>query len=61
MVGLGRYLHHNDGLEQIQVLYQLVTVKYYFPKVADMYLGLVLKAHRFRAAESIQFCVGKRF
>jgi len=61
MVGLGRYLHHNDGLEQIQVLYQLVTVKYYFPKVADMYLGIVLKAHRFRAAESIQFCLGKRF
>jgi len=29
--------------------------------VADMYLGLVLKAHRFKAAESIQFCVGKRF
>ena len=61
MVGLGRYLHHNDGLEQIQVLYQMVTVKYYFPKVADMYLGVVLKAHRFRAAESIQLCLGKRF
>ena len=61
MVGLGRYLHHNDGIEQAQVLYQLVTIKYYFPKVADMYLGLVLKAHRFKAAESIQFCVGKRF
>lgn len=61
MVGLGRYLHHNDGLEQMQVLYQLVTIKYYFPKVADMYLGVVLKAHRFRAAESIQLCLGKRF
>lgn len=61
MIGLGRYLHHNDGIEQKQVLYQLVTVKYYFPKVADMYLGLVLKAHRFMAAESIQFCLGKRF
>lgn len=61
MVGVGRYLHHNDGLEQLQVLYQLVTVKYYFPKVADMYLGIVLKAHRFRAAESIQLCLGKRF
>lgn len=61
MVGLGRYLHHNDGLEQGQVLYQLVTLKYYFPKMADMYLGIALKAHRFRAAESIQFCLGKRF
>ena len=61
MLGLGRYLHHNDGLEQGQVLYQLVTLKYYFPKMADMYLGFVLKAHRFRAAESIQFCIGKRF
>ena len=61
MVGLGRYLHHNDGLEQAQVWYQMVTLKYYFPKAADMYLGIVLKAHRFRAAESIQFCIGKRF
>lgn len=61
MVGLGRYLHHNDGLEQGQVLYQLVTLKYYFPKMADMYLGIVLKAHRFRAAESVQFSLGKRF
>ena len=61
MVGLGRYFHHNDGLEQKQVLYQMVTVKYYFPKAADIYLGVVLKAHRFRAAESIQLCLGKRF
>jgi len=61
MVGVGRYLHHNDGLERNINLYQLVTMKYYFPKAADMYLGLVLKAHRFRAAESIQLCIGKRF
>lgn len=61
MVGVGRYLHHNDGLEQAQSWYQMVTLKYYFPKWADMYLGIVLKAHRFRAAESIQFCLGKRF
>jgi hypothetical protein len=61
MVGVGRYLHHNDGLEQAQSWYQMVTLKYYFPKMADMYLGLVLKAHRFRAAESIQLCLGKRF
>lgn len=61
MLGLGRYLHHNDGLEQAQVLYQMVTLKYYFPKAADIYLGIVMKAHRFRAAESIQFCLGKRF
>ena len=61
MVGLGRYLHHNDGLEEAQVLYQMVTLKYYFPKAADIYLGVVLKAHRFRAAESIQLCLGKRF
>lgn len=61
MVGLGRYLHHNDGLERDQVLYQKVTLKYYFPKVADLYLGIALKAHRFRAAESIQLCLGKRF
>jgi hypothetical protein len=61
MVGLGRYLHHNDGIEQAQVWYQMVTLKYYFPKLADMYLGIVMKAHRFKAAESIQLCIGKRF
>ena len=61
MVGLGRYLHHNDGLARNKILYQLVTVKYYFPQMADMYTGIVLKAHKFKAAESIQVCVGKRF
>ena len=61
MVGLGRYLHHNDGLARNKILYQLVTVKYYFPQMADLYAGIVLKAHKFKAAESIQFCVGKRF
>jgi len=61
MVGVGRYLHHNDGLEPNKILYQMVTIKYYFPQAADIYLGIVLKAHRFRAAESIQLCIGKRF
>ena len=61
MVGLGRYLHHNDGLARNKILYQLVTVKYYFPKAGDVYTGVVLKAHKFKAAESIQLCVGKRF
>lgn len=60
MVGLGRYLHHHDGLSR-KNLYQLVTVKYYFPQYADVYAGIVLKAHKFKAAESIQFCIGKRF
>lgn len=61
MVGLGRYLHHNDGLARNKKLYQLVTVKYYFPKAADIYTGLILKAHKFKAAECIQICIGKRF
>ena len=39
----------------------MVTVKCYFPKFADTYAGVILKAHKFKAAESIQFCVGKRF
>ena len=60
-VGLGRYLHHHDGLARNKTLYQLVTVKYYYPKMADLYTGIVLKAHKFKAAESIQVCVGKRF
>ena len=61
MVGLGRYIHHNDGLARNKILYQLVTVKYYFPKAGDLYTGIVLKAHKFKAAESIQLCLGKRF
>ena len=61
MVGLGRYLHHNDGLARNKVLYQLVTIKYYFPQYMDFYAGIVLKAHKFKAAESIQLCIGKRF
>ena len=61
MVGLGRYLHHHDGLARNKALYQLVTVKYYFPQMADMYAGIVLKAHKFKAAEGIQLCIGKRF
>ena len=61
MVGLGRYLRHNDGLARNKNLYQLVTVKYYFPKAGDIYTGIVLKAHKFKAAESIQLCLGKRF
>ena len=61
MVGLGRYLYHNDGLARNKILYQMVTVKYYFPQMADFYTGVILKAHKFKAAESIQFCIGKRF
>lgn len=61
MVGLGRYFHHNDGLALNKILYQLVTVKYYFPQFGDMFAGIALKAHKFKAAESIQFCIGKRF
>ena len=61
MVGLGRYLYHHDGLARNKILYQMVTVKYYFPQAADLYTGLILKAHKFKAAESIQVCIGKRF
>lgn len=61
MVGLGGYLHHHDGLARNKKLYQLVTVKYYFPQAADLYAGVILKAHKFKAAESIQLCIGKRF
>ena len=61
MVGVGRYLRHHDGLGRNKKLYQLVMVKYYFPQAADVYTGIVLKAHKFMAAECIQVCVGKRF
>ena len=61
MVGVGRYLHHHDGLARNKNLYQLVTVKYRFPQMADFYTGIILKAHKFKAAESIQLCIGKEF
>ena len=61
VVGLGRYLYDNDGLARNKVLYQMVNVKYHFPALADAYVGLILKAHKFKAAESFQFCIGKRF
>ncbi|MBP5504532.1 MAG: acyloxyacyl hydrolase [Bacteroidales bacterium] len=59
--GVGRYLYDNDGLARNKILYQLVNIKYHFPDFADTYAGIVLKAHKFMAAESIQLCIGKRF
>lgn len=60
-VGVGRYIHDNDGLAQNKILYQFVNVKYHFPQMADFYCGVLLKAHKFKAAESVQISVGKRF
>ena len=60
-LNLGRYLYDNDGLARNRKLYQMVTVKYHFPALADTYLGFVLKAHKFKAAESFQICIGKSF
>ena len=59
--GVGRYIYDNDGLGRNKKLYQMVNIKYHFPSLADTYAGIVLKAHKFMAAESIQFCIGKRF
>ena len=59
--GVGRYLYDNDGLGRKKILYQMVNIKYHFPELADTYAGIVLKAHKFMAAESIQLCIGKRF
>jgi hypothetical protein len=61
VVGVGRYLHHHDGLARNKAFYQLVTVKYRFPQLGNMYTGIILKAHKFKAAECIQICVGKEF
>ena len=60
-VGVGRYLYHNDGLARFKKLYQMVHIKYHFPSLADTYVGLALKAHKFMKAESVQLCIGKRF
>lgn len=61
MVGVGRYLYDNDGLARNKILYQLVNMKYHFPQFNDLYVGMVLKAHKFMAAECVQYCVGIRF
>ena len=61
MVGVGRYLHDNDGLAQNKILYQFVNVKYAFPQLDNAYVGVILKAHKFKAAESVQICLGKSF
>lgn len=61
MVGVGRYLYDNDGLARNKILYQLVNMKYHFPQFNDLYVGMVLKAHKFMAAECVQYCFGIRF
>ena len=59
--GLGRYLYDNDGIARNKKLYQMVIIKYHFPTLYNTYAGIVLKAHKFMAAESIQICIGKSF
>ena len=59
--GIGRYLYHNDGVGRYHSLYQMVHLKYHFVSLADCYVGITLKAHKFMVAESVQFCIGKRF
>ena len=59
--GIGRYLYHNDGVGRNHKLYQMVHLKYHFDSLADTYVGIVLKAHKFMVAESIQLCIGQSF
>jgi len=61
MVGLGRYLYDNDGLARNKKFYQLVNIRYHLPVLGGSFVGVVLKAHKFRAAESVQLSIGKRF
>ena len=59
--GLGRYIYDNDGIARNKKYYQMVLIKYHFPALWNTYTGLVLKAHKFMAAESIQISLGKSF
>lgn len=61
MIGLGRYIYDNDGLAPNKILYQMVNIRYHFPELFNTYAGIVLKAHKFMAAESIQISLGKSF
>ncbi len=61
LIGLGRYIYDNDGLAPNKILYQMVNIRYHFPELFNTYAGIVLKAHKFMAAESIQICIGKSF
>lgn len=61
MVGVGRYIYDNDGLAHGKKLYQMVNIRYHLNQYEGLYAGIVLKAHKFMAAESIQACLGYRF
>ena len=66
MVGLGKYLYDRGIVRQRrhpQRLYslQLISLRYHLPKLGGTFVGVTLKAHKFKAAESLQLCLGKRF
>ncbi len=61
MLGLGKYLYDNDGIHNGYSFYQLVNIRYHLPKLWGTFVGVTLKAHKFKAAESLQLCLGKRF
>ena len=58
---LGVYLYKRFGLhEQEGLLYQRVGMKYTFPQLANVFVSIDCKAHRFKNAAMLEFTVGKR-
>lgn len=58
---LGIYLYKRMGLhEQEGLLYQRVGMKYTFPQLANVFVSIDCKAHRFKNAAMMEFTIGKR-
>lgn len=61
MLGAGYYVYRPEDYLWSKSMYQLINLKYYLPQLANLYTGITLKAHGFKYADSVQFCLGKKF
>ncbi|GHT04271.1 hypothetical protein FACS189440_20360 [Bacteroidia bacterium] len=59
---LGYYLYRELGARKDESpLYQRFGLRYYLPKVNNLFAGFAIKAHEFSKAEYFEFSVGKKF
>jgi hypothetical protein len=58
---MGYYVYRELGLRTDEdPLYQRAGIRYYFPKIHNLFLGSSIKAHKFTKAEYFEFSIGKR-
>ncbi|MDR0506942.1 MAG: hypothetical protein LBH32_09045 [Dysgonamonadaceae bacterium] len=62
-VSFGCYLYRKLGerSEDENMFYQRAGLRYYLPKVYELFFGVAIKAHYFSKAEYLEFSTGKRF